>query len=238
MTMKLNRFLLSGSLALIGSMLTPAMADEWNKEMKLTLTAPVAVPGKVLDAGKYVFRLADSQSDRNIVQIFSEDETGKQSLVTTILAIPDYRLTAPEKPVIQFEERQPGVPEAIRSWFYPGDNTGWQFVYSRSERLNTSVASASPAPAPTPLAPPDPPAPPAPPAFEPPPAPTDLIVIEKEEAVIADFETPQTAPTEEIQPSNKQTLPETSGYSGMLLVTAAMMLGAGLLAVSWSRRGA
>jgi hypothetical protein len=70
MTMKLNRFLLSASLALIGSILTPAIADEWNKETKLTFSAPVAVPGKVLDAGKYVFRLADSQSDRNIVQSF------------------------------------------------------------------------------------------------------------------------------------------------------------------------
>jgi hypothetical protein len=233
MTMKLNRYLLSASLALIGSIVTPAIADEWNKETKLTFSAPVAVPGKVLDAGKYVFRLADSQSDRNIVQVFSEDETGKQTFVTTILAIPDYRLTTPEKPIIQFEERQTGSPEAIKSWFYPGDNQGWQFVYSKSERLNAgaAVASAS-APAPTPVEPP------APPAFEPPSATTDLIVIDKEEAVTAEFEAPQIAPSEEIQSSDEQTLPKTAGYSAMLLVMAAMMLGAGLFVVSWSRRGA
>ena len=25
--------------------------------------------------------------------------------------------------------RPTGSPEAIHSWYYPGDNTGWQFVY-------------------------------------------------------------------------------------------------------------
>jgi LPXTG-motif cell wall-anchored protein len=65
-----------------------------------------------------------------------------------------------------------------------------------------------------------------------------LIVIDKEEVVTAEFEPPQTAPSEEIQSSNEQTLPKTAGNSVGLLVTAAMMLGAGLLFVSWSRRGA
>ena len=234
MTIKLNRFLLSASLALIGSISTPAIADEWNKETKLTFSAPVAVPGQVLDAGTYVFRLADSQSDRNIVQVFSEDETGKQTLVTTILAIPDYRLTTPEKPIIRFEERQTGSPEAIKSWFYPGDKTGWQFVYSKSERLNAgAVVTSASAPAPTPV---EPPAPPAPPAFEPLPSTTDLIVNENEKPVISDFEAAQPAPSEEIQPVNE--LPKTAGYSAMLLVMATMMLGAGLFVVSWSRHGA
>jgi hypothetical protein len=30
--------------------------------------------GQVLDAGTYVFKLADSASDRNIVQVFSKNE--------------------------------------------------------------------------------------------------------------------------------------------------------------------
>jgi len=76
------------SLALMSAMVTPMMADEWNKETKLEFSGPVEVPGKVLTAGKYVFKLADSQGDRNIVEIFSEDANGAQKLVTTILAIP------------------------------------------------------------------------------------------------------------------------------------------------------
>src|SRR5713226_6216734 len=92
MKIRFNALWLSASLALMGSMIAPAIADEWNKETKLEFSAPVEVPGKVLTAGKYVFKLADSESDRNIVQIFSEDASGEQKFVTTILAIPAYRV--------------------------------------------------------------------------------------------------------------------------------------------------
>src|ERR1700730_10602553 len=105
---------LSASLALTSSMIAPAIADEWNKETKLEFSAPVEVPGKVLAAGKYVFRLLDSESDRNVVEIFSEDGNGNQKLVATILAVPDYREETPDKPIVNFEERASGSPEAIR----------------------------------------------------------------------------------------------------------------------------
>ena len=75
---------LSVSMALMGGMVIPAMADEWNKETKLEFSAPVEVPGKVLIPGKYVFKLADGESNRNIVEIFSEDANGNQKLVTTM----------------------------------------------------------------------------------------------------------------------------------------------------------
>ena len=95
---------LGASLALMAAMVTPVRADEWNKETRLEFNAPVEVPGKVLTPGKYVFKLADSDSDRNIVQIFSEDANGAQKLVATILAIPDYREETPDKTIIQFED--------------------------------------------------------------------------------------------------------------------------------------
>jgi hypothetical protein len=34
-----------------------------------------------------------------------------------------------DKPVIKFEERPSGTPEAIKAFFYPGDEYGLQFVY-------------------------------------------------------------------------------------------------------------
>jgi hypothetical protein len=69
-------------------------ADDWNKRTTVTFSAPVEVPGagaQILPAGTYLFKLLDSQSDRNIVQIFNEDGT---HVYTTILAIPNYRLRA------------------------------------------------------------------------------------------------------------------------------------------------
>jgi len=63
------------------------MADEENKAIKLTFSESVEVPGQVLSAGTYWFTLADSESDRNIVQMWNADRT---RLVATVLAIPDY----------------------------------------------------------------------------------------------------------------------------------------------------
>ena len=103
-----------------------ANADQWDKKTIVTFNAPVEVPGKVLPPGTYVFKLLDSPSDRHIVQIYDGDE---KKLYATILAVPDYRLKPSDKPVIRFEERASGSPEAIQAFFYPGDNFGQQFVY-------------------------------------------------------------------------------------------------------------
>jgi hypothetical protein len=91
--------------ALIVAGLAPnARADAWNKKTVITIDAPMQVPKKVLEPGKYVFKLADSQSDRHIVQIFSEDE---KHLITTILAIPNYRLKVRGKSEFGFWETPP-----------------------------------------------------------------------------------------------------------------------------------
>jgi hypothetical protein len=107
-------------------------ADEWDKKTTVTFNEPVEIPGKTLPAGTYVFKLADSSSDRHIVQIFSADE---KHVYATILAVPDERLEPTGKTVITFEERPKGEPEAIKAWFYPGDNTGNEFVYHKQRAL-------------------------------------------------------------------------------------------------------
>jgi hypothetical protein len=232
---------LGASLALMGAMVSPTMADEWNKETRLEFNAPVEVPGKVLTPGKYVFKLADSDSDRNIVQIFSEDANGAQKLVATILAIPDYREETPDKTIIQFEERPSGSPEAIHSWFYPGVNTGWEFVYPKGERSqmssNAMPAAAAPAPAPAPPA-----ATPTPDVAEAPAPPAEPVgsvtVTEDDVAIIAQNDTPELipAPANDNQAFADRTLPETAGRSGLELIAGLAMSGAGIAVVLASRR--
>ena len=54
-----------------------AKADEWNQKTIVTFSAPVEVPGvgqHILPAGTYVFKLMNSLSDRNIVQILNVRE--------------------------------------------------------------------------------------------------------------------------------------------------------------------
>jgi len=108
---------------------TSAKADGWNKATKISFSEPVEVPGTALEAGTYWFLLANSSSNRNIVQIWNADRT---QLLKTILAIPDYRLHPTGDTVIKFDERPTGTPEAIQAWFYPGDNFGQEFVYPKA----------------------------------------------------------------------------------------------------------
>jgi LPXTG-motif cell wall-anchored protein len=108
-------------------------ADQWNKETIVTFDQPVEIPGGiVLPAGTYVFKLVESPSDRHIVQIFDKDRT---HLFATVLAIPNHRLRVTGKTVITFGERAAGLPEAIRAWFYPGDNFGQEFVYPKNRAV-------------------------------------------------------------------------------------------------------
>jgi len=121
-----------------------ASAQVWNKRTSVTFSAPVEIPGvgaQVLPAGTYVFKLLDSQSDRHIVQIFNKDES---HLYATILAIPNYRLRATDKTVMTFAERAAGDPQAIRAWFYPGDNSGQEFVYPKKRAVELAKVTKAP----------------------------------------------------------------------------------------------
>ena len=129
MNSTLKALCLTGSLALSLFVTKPAMADEINKRTEFQFSESVQIPGKVLAPGKYIFELSNDLSDRNIVQVFSEDSNGNLSLVESVLTIPDYTSNIPNKPIVRFDERPSGTPEAIHSWFYPGENTGWEFVY-------------------------------------------------------------------------------------------------------------
>jgi hypothetical protein len=133
-------------LALMGVVFSPgAKADEWNRKTKITFSGPVEIPGvhlkgwAVLPTGTYVFKVLDSQTNRHIIQIFSEDE---KTCYATILAIPNYRLKATSKTVMTFRERPAGEPEALRAWFYPGKNWGEEFVYPKA-RAATLAAEAN-----------------------------------------------------------------------------------------------
>jgi hypothetical protein len=130
-------------LTVLGAVLLPASAkaDTWNKATKMTFSEAVEVPGMALEPGTYWFQLADSSSNRNIVQIWNADRT---QLLRTILAIPDYRLHTTGETVIRFDERPSGSPQAIQAWFYPGDNFGREFVYPKARASQLAAETQQP----------------------------------------------------------------------------------------------
>ena len=115
------------ALALLSITLAPsAKADEWDKKTVITVQGgAVQIQGTVLEPGKYVLKLLDSQADRQILQVFNADET---HLETTILANAAYRLEPTGDTRFTFAEVPAGQPPAISTWFYPGDNYGLQFL--------------------------------------------------------------------------------------------------------------
>jgi len=238
-SLSLSRFaVLFASVALLTVAVSPpAKADVWNKKTILTVNEPIQVTTNVLEPGQYVFKLADSQSDRHIVQIFNADET---HVIATILAIPNYRLRPTGKSQFMFWETPASEPRALRAWFYPGDNFGQEFAYKpkmiaqaktttvttaavkeedrSSENVeiarNVPVAEPEPAPAPEPTPAPEPEAQ-VTPAPEPTPAPVEVA------------EAPAPMPTE---------LPKTaSNYPLIALLGLLSLAGSAMMTVQ-SRR--
>ncbi len=119
-----------GALFLAALNLPTVRADEWDKKTTINFSDSVQVPGATLPAGTYTFKLAESNADRYVVQIFNEREN---HIYATLLAIPNYHLTTPDKTQISFYEVPSGQPPALKAWFYPGDNYGRQFVYPKGE---------------------------------------------------------------------------------------------------------
>jgi hypothetical protein len=133
------------ALTLLGATLAPgAHADEWNKKTVMTFSQPIEIPGQILPAGTYTFVLADSPADRHIVEIFNAN--GSQ-IIATVLAINNYRLKPTGDTVVKFAERSGDNPEALKAWFYPGDNFGQEFVYPKKRAIELAVIVKEPIPA-------------------------------------------------------------------------------------------
>jgi LPXTG-motif cell wall-anchored protein len=139
----------AGCLSL--ALLPNVQADEWNKKTNITVNDPVQLPScctpdhtVTLQPGEYVMVLVDSLSDRHIVRIFDKDQ---KNVITTILAVPNYRLQPTGNTVLQYWEVPAGQPRALRAWFYPGDNFGQEFVYHKQTAAEIAAFAKTQVPA-------------------------------------------------------------------------------------------
>jgi hypothetical protein len=105
-----------------------AHADPIDRTTQLTFSAPIQIPGQVLPAGTYLFRLADGDSGQRVVQIFNADGT---ILYATVLTIATERPYPTGDTAVTLAEQGTGNPDALLKWFYPGCLTGNEFLYSK-----------------------------------------------------------------------------------------------------------
>src|SRR5687768_13192296 len=128
--------------------LSAAAQGPANQDTFFTFSQEVELPGKTLPAGKYFFQLADSPSNRHIVKVMSED---RKQLHATLLAIPYYSNERPsDEPQVRFMETPAqgsggaAGSNAIKIWFYPGNSTGHEFIYPRSQAMRIAARTGQP----------------------------------------------------------------------------------------------
>lgn len=126
------------AMAIVVCLAPGARADEWNKKTYLTFSGPVQIPGATLPAGTYLFQLADPDNARHVIMVRDKDGTKIYSMFMTI---PNERLDTPDNNVVMFAERPAGTPQAIQAWWYPGDRTGEEFVYPKTQALLIAKAN-------------------------------------------------------------------------------------------------
>jgi hypothetical protein len=106
-----------------------------------TFSGPVTLPGITLPAGKYVFRLADPDSSRKVINVLSGD--GKRSLAM-LHTIPNQATRAPKDAEIRFMETSAQVPPPVKTWWYAGKAIGYEFIYPRQQALQLAKATSEP----------------------------------------------------------------------------------------------
>lgn len=107
-----------------------ASAQPADKRTYFTFSGPVDMPGVALPAGRYMFRLANPDTSRNVVQVTSAD--GKRVL-GMFHSFPSERPTAANDAEIRFMEASAGAPPAVKTWWYPGERTGYEFIYPKQQ---------------------------------------------------------------------------------------------------------
>jgi hypothetical protein len=123
-----------------------ARADESNKLTNFTFSKAVQLPGLRLEPGRYRFELADPVESRKVIRVSSED--GKKQ-IGMLLTIPTTLRDPAKDAVVMFGETPAGEADAIKAWVYPGETTGYEFIYPHNEavtlakRYHTSVLSKS-----------------------------------------------------------------------------------------------
>ena len=118
-----------------------ARADTFDKRTVFTFNRPVALPGVTLPAGDYIFRLVDTTTSRKVIQVLSGDGKTPYAMLHSI---PEVRREVSEKPEVRFMETAKGQPNAIKTWWYPGETTGYEFIYPKEQARRLAQASASP----------------------------------------------------------------------------------------------
>jgi len=106
---------------------------------EFTFNTPVEMPGVTLPPGTYVFRFVDATTSRKVMQVQAKDSTNKTyGLFLTISA---QRPKPSDDAELRFLETPAGAPAAVKTWWYPGQTIGREFIYPKSQARKLAQAT-------------------------------------------------------------------------------------------------
>ena len=120
------------ALVLVGALnAATAAARPLDKRTTFTFTTPFSILGVTLPAGSYLFRLVDDTRGRDVIQVLSADGQTPYAMFFSLRTLRGEPVNTPE---LRFMETAADMPLAIRSWWFPNDTQGYEFVYPRAGR--------------------------------------------------------------------------------------------------------
>jgi hypothetical protein len=120
---------------------TPVSAQPLDQRTEFTFNQPVEMPGVTLPPGTYIFRFVDATSGRKVMQVQAKDASSKNyGMFMTISA---QRPRAADDAELRFLETPAGQPAAVKTWWYPGNTIGREFIYPKSQAVRLAKATNS-----------------------------------------------------------------------------------------------
>ena len=132
--------------ASVGARPALAQGEPIDARTEFTFNAPVELPGVTLPPGSYVFRFVDATTGRKVMQVMDKGDNKTYGLFLTITA---QRPKASDDAELRFLETPEGKPAAVKTWWYPGNTIGREFIYPKSQarrlaqRTNTTVLTTT-----------------------------------------------------------------------------------------------
>lgn len=162
---RISLIAIAGAVAVFALLATGVSAQNLNEETFITFGSPVELPGVVLPADTYVFKVANPLTASNVVQVFRKSDN---KVMGQWFFASAKRVRPVDKTLIMFKEEPEGATPAIQYWFYPNRLFGKEFIYPKKQaqtlaaRYNTNVLTEAgrvnpsgqtvPEPAPAPAA--------------------------------------------------------------------------------------
>lgn len=116
-----------------------AQGGPLDSRTEFTFNQTVELPGVTLPPGTYTFRFVDATTGRKVMQVQAKDASNKT--YGMFLTISAQRPQPSDEAELRFMETPAGQPAAVKTWWYPGNTIGREFIYPKSQARRLAQAT-------------------------------------------------------------------------------------------------